>query len=302
MMLPVFIATLAAYVDFPAPDLRLIYGLILAVGVIVVIITIFRVITHFREAAQVRRSSWSAYEKIAKVKKLSKIETQIIASIVQRAKIKRPSKVLGSIRLFESVLNQALDQGWITDDEVNLLDKARVKLVRTARPWDGQNRRQFARSPCAFEMNVTSVSKEAIDEELKASYDETDEKFLQAFSDLLAESRLEGTRVQNLSAGGVALLAGDKGQYHKGDYLAFSEDEGGAPIDLSQIRGYVLDVEQMEEQRQLILHVRFLSYDAELRKRVIATVYEEAERSQGEQRKKKGKKKRPAKTPRDSAA
>jgi hypothetical protein len=302
MMLPVFIATLAAYVDFPAPDLRLIYGLILAVGVIVVIMTIFRVITHFREAAQVRRSSWSAYKKIAKVKKLSKIETQIIASIVQRAKIKRPSKVLGSIRLFESVLNQALDQGWITDDEVNLLDKARVKLVRTARPWDGQNRRQFARSPCAFEMNVTSVSKEAIDEELKASYDETDEKFLQAFSDLLAESRLEGTRVQNLSAGGVALLAGDKGQYHKGDYLAFSEDEGGAPIDLSQIRGYVLDVEQMEEQRQLILHVRFLSYDAELRKQVIATVYEEAERSQGEQRKKKCKKKRPAKTPRDSAA
>ena len=44
----------------------------------------------------------------------------------------------------------------------------------------------------------------------------------------------------------------------------------------------------MEEQHQVILHVRFLPYDGELRKQVIRTVYEESERAQAEKREKVG--------------
>ncbi|HCL27845.1 MAG TPA: hypothetical protein DIC52_05365 [Candidatus Latescibacteria bacterium] len=182
----------------------------------------------------------------------------------------------------------------MSDAEISHLEKARIRLLRTSRPWDGKNRRQFERAESPFELNVTGITKESIDEELKASYAETAEKFLQAFVGLAAEGCTESTRVQDLSAGGVALLAGDRDQFHDGDYLAFSQGEGDSPIDLSQLRGCVLETEQMEEQRQLILHVRFLPYDAELRKQVIRTVYESSERTQTEARE-KGAKKAPRK-------
>jgi len=238
------------------------------------------------------------YEKIAKVKGLSNLQTQLLATIMRRAKVQRPSQVLGSIHMYERLIDKDLDGAWIADEEVALLEKARTRLVRTSRPWDGQNRRQYERAVCAFELNVSGVTKDAIDEELKATYDETDEKFLQAFDGLAADSLSESTLVQDLSAGGVALLAGDRDQFHDGDYLAFSQAEGGSPIDLSPVRGCILDVEQMEEQRQLILHVRFLPYDPEFRKQVIRIVYEEAERAQTQKREKTGRKKKPAdKTP-----
>lgn len=280
---------IAAYLPFSGPDMPYIYGLFGAIAVIAVIMGIFRLLARFQEKRQLQKSSWLTYTKIAKVKGLSKLETQVLATIMRRAKVQRPSKLLGSIRQYENLMDKALDQGWVSDDELVLLEKARAKLVRTSRPWDGQNRRQFERAPTAFEINVTGVTKDAIDEELKASYEETDEKFLQAFSGLLAEGRAESTRVQDLSAGGLALLAGDKDQFHEGDYLAFSAPDGDAPIDLSPIHGCVLDVERMEEQHQMILHVRFLPFDPELRKQVIRTVYEEAERDKAEKREQAGR-------------
>lgn len=291
-------AMLAAYLPFAGPDLRYIYGLFGTIVAIGLVMALFRVFAKIQEGRRVRRSSWLTYEKIAKVKGLSKLQTQLLATIMRRAKVQRPSQVLGSIRLYESLVDKALDGAWIADDEIALLERARTRLVRTSRPWDGQNRRQFERALCAFELNVSGVTKDAIDEELKATYDETDEKFLQAFDGLVAESRSESTRVQDLSAGGVALLAGDRDQFRDGDYLAFSQAEGGSPIDLSSIRGCILDVEQMEEQRQLILHVRFLPYDTEFRKQVIRTVYEEAERTHSPKPEQTKRKKAPAdKTP-----
>ncbi len=169
---------------------------------------------------QVQRSSWFTFDKIAKVKGLSNVQTRLLADVVRRPKIQRPSQVLASIRLFESVIDQALDAGWISDAEISHLEKTRVRLLRTSRPWDGKNRRQFERAESPFELNVTGITKES--------------------------------------------------------------------IDLSQLRGCVLEAEQMEEQRQLILHVRFLPYDAELRKQVIRTVYESSEHTQTEAREKAG--------------
>lgn len=87
----------------------------------------------------------------------------------------------------------------------------------------------------------------------------------------------------------MQLLSADKDQFQSGDYLAFSVADAGAPLDLSSIRGSILDVERMEEQRQAILHVRFLPYDGELRKEVIRVVYDESERAEAERRAKKGR-------------
>jgi hypothetical protein len=289
---PHLASTVAAYLPFAGPDFRYIYGLFGAILGIALLMVLFRAFERYRERRKVQRSSWLTYENMAKMKGLSKIEIRLIAGVLRRAKVPRPSQVLSSILFYEKVMDQALDRGWISDDELSHLERARGKLVRTSRSWDGQNRRQFERGPCAFKVNVSCITKDSIDAELKTSYDESDEKFVQAFNGLVAESRVESTRVQDLSAGGVALLAGDKDQFHDGDYLAFSEIDGGSPIDLSPIHGCILDAENMEEQQQVILHVRFLPYDGELRKQVIRTVYEESERAQAEKREKvEGRKK-----------
>ena len=285
---PHLASTVAAYLPFAGPDFRYIYGLFGAILGIALLMVLFRVFERYREGRKVQRSSWLTYEKMAKVKGLSNVEIRLIAGVLRRAKVQRPSQVLSSILFYEKVMDRALDRGWISDDDFSHLERARGRLVRTSRSWDGQNRRQFERGPCAFEVNVACITKDSIDEELKTSYEESDEKFVQAFNGLAAESRVESTRVQDLSAGGVALLAGDKDQFHNGDYLAFSEIDGGSPIDLSPIRGCILDAEHMEEQHQVILHVRFLPYDGESRKQVIRTVYEESERAQAEKREKVG--------------
>ena len=285
---PHLASTVAAYLPFAGPDFRYIYGLFGAILGIALLMVLFRVFERYREGRKVQRSSWLTYEKMAKVKGLSNVEIRLIAGVLRRAKVQRPAQALSSILFYEKVMDQALDRGWISDDDFSHLERARGRLVRTSRSWDGQNRRQFERGPCAFEVNVACITKDSIDEELKTSYEESDEKFVQAFNGLVAESRVESTRVQDLSAGGIALLAGDKDQFHNGDYLAFSEIDGGSPIDLSPIRGCILDAEHMEEQHQVILHVRFLPYDGELRKQVIRTVYEESERAQAEKREKVG--------------
>ena len=284
---PHLASTVAAYLPFAGPDFRYIYGLFGAILGIALLMVLFRAFERYRERRKVQRSSWLTYENMAKMKGLSNVEIRLIAGVLRRAKVQRPAQALSSILFYEKVMDQALDRGWISDDDFSHLERARGRLVRTSRSWDGQNRRQFERGPCAFEVNVACITKDSIDEELKTSYEESDEKFVQAFNGLVAESRVESTRVQDLSAGGIALLAGDKDQFNDGDYLAFSEIDG-SPIDLSPIRGRILDAEHMEEQHQVILHVRFLPYDGELRKQVIRTVYEESERAQAEKREKVG--------------
>jgi hypothetical protein len=291
------VLSLASYLPFSGPDMRYVYGLFGAIGVVVVVMALSRVVARIRENQRVRQSSWRTYSKIAKLKGLSKYESQVLAGVLRRARVQRPTQVLGSLTQYEKLIDRAIAQGWIDDDELAHLEKARGKLVRTARPWDGQNRRQFERAPCFFELDVTGITKDALDEELKSAYTEGDERFNTAFQELLGEARPEGVRVQDLSAGGVALLAGDKDQFHAGDYLAFSTDDAGAPVDLTPVRGCILDVQQMEEQRQLILHVRFLPYDPELRKQVIRAVYEAAEQAKSETRSRKGRRAVGASTP-----
>jgi len=281
---PHLASTLAAYLPFEGPDLRYVYGLFAVIFAVALLMVLLRVFERYRERQQVLRSSWLTFESTAKVRGLSNVQTRLIASVLRRAKVQRPAQVLSSILLYENLMDRALRGGWLSGDEIGQLDKARGRLVRTSRSWDGNNRRQFERASCSFDLNVACITKESIDEELKSSYDETDEKFLHAFEGLAAESRVESTRVQDLSAGGAALLAGDRDQFHDGDYLVFSQTAGPSPIDFSPIRGCIVDAERMEEQHQFVLHVRFMPYDGELRKQVIGAVYEEAERAQAEKR------------------
>jgi hypothetical protein len=195
-------------------------------------------------------------------------------------------------------VDEAIDRGWLIDDDAAHLESARVRIVRTSQVWDGTNRRQFERAEIAFEVLIAAVTKDAIDEELKTSYSETDAKFVQALEGLLAEARTESTRIQDLSAGGVLVLAGDKDQFHEGDYISFAQGVDEPPFDMSSLRGRILEVDKMEDQRQLQLHITFLPYDTDLRKEIIQIVYEAVERAAAEKRERKAlvPKKKKAKT------
>lgn len=269
---------LASYLSFSAPNMRLLYGLGLAIVAIAMAMGLFRALGKLRESRQVQRSSWVTYERIAKVKGLSRIEIQLLTRLLRRARAKRPSQILGTIQLYDRLLDQALDRGWILDDDHAHLESARQKLLRSSQKWDGRtNRRQFERAPCAFEVLATAVTREALDAELKTGYEESDEKFRQALDGLVAEGRGESTRIMDLSAGGLSLLAGDKGQFHHGDYLALSPGTSDIPFDITPLRARILDLERMEDQRQVVLHAAFLPFDVALRKQVITAVYEAVE-------------------------
>jgi hypothetical protein len=67
---------------------------------------------------------------------------------------------------------------------------------------------------------------------------------------------------------------------------------------MSSLRGRILEVDKMEDQRQLQLHITFLPYDTDLRKEIIQIVYEAVERAAAEKRERKAlvPKKKKAKT------
>ncbi len=169
---PHLASTVAAYLPFAGPDFRYIYGLFGAILGIALLMVLFRAFERYRERRKVQRSSWLTYENMAKVKGLSNVEIRLIAGVLRRAKVQRPAQALSSILFYEKVMDQALDRGWISDDDFSHLERARGRLVRTSRSWDGQNRRQFERGLCAFEVNVACITKDSIDEELKTSYEE----------------------------------------------------------------------------------------------------------------------------------
>ena len=77
---------LASYLSFSAPDTRLFYGMLLAIVAIAVAMGLFRALGKVRESRQVQRSSWITYERIAKVKGLSRIEIQLLTRLLRRAR------------------------------------------------------------------------------------------------------------------------------------------------------------------------------------------------------------------------
>ena len=286
------------YLGIDDPDMRFVYGLFGIAAGIFLLLSIVRAGVRFKESKQVERSSWRTFDKLASVKGLSRLEVRILTNIARRDKSKRPSQLLASIQLYDRLVDKAVDREWIVDDDLAYLEAARQKLLRINRVWDGHERRNFERAKCTFEIQTTIVTKDAIDEELKTAYTESDEKFLNALRSLVEGRHPEITRILDLSAGGLGLLAQDKEQFNTDDYIGFSEGADRLPFSLASLYGRVLDVERMQDPGQSIVHIAFLPYEAEIRKQVIQIVYETAASDEGGDKKKaapKKKKKKAAK-------
>ncbi len=201
--------------------------------------------------------------------------------------------------LFDKCVDRAVDKGTITDDEQAILDGVRDKLIRTTTKWDGRtNRRQFERAECAFEVQTSLITKDALDEELKSRYDEDDPKFRASLEELATQVPPVGARVLDVSAGGISLLAQDKDPIKPGDFLRLVPHDDTLPFRIEGMVARILGFEKMENQSQLVIHGAFLPYDQDLRKQIIQLVYTVPEKPPTKQRKRPKKKARASAPPR----
>ena len=277
--------------------MMLVYGLVVTAVAIGVAMLFFRGISKWKEGRQVKKSSWRTFHKIAKVKGLKKLEISTLALVVGQARVGRPSQVLGTIQLFDRCVDQAVDKDVISDAEQGILERVREKLVRTTTKWDGRtNRRQFERADCAFEVQASIVTKDSLDEELKSSYDEDDEKFKNALAMLATQALPLGARMVDLSAGGLSLLIPDKDPIRPGDYVKLSADDP-LPFEIEGLVARVLASERMEDQGQLLVHTSFIPYEQDVRRQIIQLVYSSSEATGKGSEPEKGTRKAKAKAP-----
>ena len=295
-------ALLASYLNLPGPNMMLICGFGATVVLIALAMIIFRGMGKWKEARQIQKSSWRTFNKISKVKGLSKLEQNTLARLVRQARVDRPTRVLGAMTLFDKCVDRAVDTGTISDDEQAILDLVRDKLIRTTTKWDGRtNRRQFERAECPFEVQTSLVTKDALDEEMKSSYDEDDPKFKTTLEELATQVPPVGARVLDVSAGGVSLLAPDKDPVKPGDFLRLAPHDDTFPFQIEGMVARILGSEKMENQHQLVIHGAFLPYDQELRKQIIKLVYIVPEKPPSKARKRPKKKAKAGAKPRVQA-
>ena len=218
------------YLGIEDPNMMMVYLLLVAIAAIGAAMVLFRLLAKAKENRQVRKSSWRTFHKVAKVKGLSKLEIEVLSEVAEKSKVQRPTQMLGSMQFFDRTVDKAADRGIVSDVEQGLLDGVREKLMRSNVKWDGrQTRRQYERAECTFEVEVFLVTKNAIDEELKSSYDDSDPKFIKTIEGLVAESTSVGARVMDLSAGGLAVLMQDNG-IKEGDYINLESGVDPAPF------------------------------------------------------------------------
>ena len=121
------LAILAAnnYLGFGGPDMTMVYMLAAAIAAVALAMAFFRSLGRIKDRRQLQRSSWKTFEKVSKVKGLSRLEVDILRSVIEGAKVKRPSQVLGTITLFDKCVDRALDRDLLSDGDQAILERVR---------------------------------------------------------------------------------------------------------------------------------------------------------------------------------
>ena len=89
----------------------------------------------------------------------------------------------------------------------------------------------------------------------------------------------------DISAGGVCLVAQEESEVQDDDYVRLSGNVEILPIDVNGMIGQITGTETPKEDDGLMLHVRFLSYEHDLRRQIISLVYEKQKPSKPSRKK-----------------
>ena len=274
-------ALLAAkpYLNFGPVDLGPVYYLLIGIVGLAIFVAALWGLGRWRAHRRERKSAWRTFHKLARARGLEDAEVKILAMAVEKAKVKRPSQVLASIQLFDSVINDFLETTDVTSRQQAHLMGVRSRLVSSVEQWSKreEERRNLARAPSSLPVQFVIVSRDWMDEELKGGRGEEDPRFKEALEGLLEGLNPENARLQDISAGGMALLVHENIEAQEEDYVSLSGDADALPVDLNELVGKIVDIEKQEKQKRLVLHLRFLPYPQETRRQIIRLVYEHQE-------------------------
>lgn len=255
------------------PTLETLYPILIALAGLLFFMFFWWVVRRLRDRGKARRSSWTTFEKIAKTRKLTPLETRTLAALIKGAKIKRPTQVMGSIQLFDQCVEQVVAVAGLSEGQQAILGVVRRKLMATVVKWDGRERRNLQRVPCSASVQVACITREAVDDELKGSVGEGDSRYLEALNGLLVTVPMVKGDLLDLSAGGVELLASRAMQVREGDYISLNADPTKVGVDLKNLVAQIVACEDYTVPDKTVLHLSFLPYPPERRRDIIQFVY-----------------------------
>lgn len=255
------------------PTLEMFYPVFVACCSLLFLSLVWWAARRLAERRKVRRSSWNTFNSIAKVRKLTPLETRTLATLIGKAKVKRPTQVLGSTQLFDRCVEQVIAKGGLTENQQAILEVVRRKLVATAAKWDGANRRNLERLKCQLAVQVSFVTREAVEDELKGSVVEGDPRYLETLNSLLATAPTVKGELTTVSAGGVSLLTLRLAQVREGDYAVIHGEPARVGVDLNNLLSQIVFCEDHSTPGKCLFHLGFLPYPVERRRDIIRFVY-----------------------------
>ena len=273
------------YPGIAEPD----YGLIntlkyffIGFGVLLLIIRIFN---GLQKKTKAQKGHWALFQQMAKARGLSKEQIKVLGSIAKSAKVKRPARLLGSLRLYDRAVEKALLKEEFDAHEAIIADSIRLKLSTSKAIWskaDGE-RRQVSRVGCSWNACLELVSFETLKKKEGQRVEEADEnQLLKIAHGYIEAGEFLPHRVQiaNISSGGVALLASPKFIGNTGDLARFTGDSERIPFSINGLFAKINSIEKDEQRGLHVLHMKFLPMDAGIRKSIIQYVYDKVDADQ----------------------
>jgi hypothetical protein len=254
----------------------------IGLGVIVVALCVgllVRLSARHRAKEREKAAAWEAFRRLVKSRGYSGAQASVLALIARRARLQRPTQVVTSIHVFDRCVVRAQTAGALTNMQEDLLEGIRRKLVSVPTPRErGIEQRNLERVALALRIGFVHVSRGEAEQAIASANEPMDDAHLKpCLIRLTADLEPIGAQAINLSAGGLAMMAGNTVGVEEGDYLGLSCDPATMPVDLNGIYGQVRSVSDLPEQAAVILHVSFLPYTPEQKRQVIQLVYRQQE-------------------------
>lgn len=250
-----------------------------------VLLLIIRVFSALQKRAHANKGHWALSQQIAKARGLSKEQIKILGSIAKSAKVKRPARLLGSLRLYDRAVEKALKNEDFDAYKAFITDSIRSELSTSKVNWsksDGE-RRQISRVGCSWNARLELVSFEALIKKEGQRIEEADEDQLPKIANMHVEAgNFLPHRVQiaEISSGGVALLAIPKFTGSTGDIARFTGDSERIAFSINGLFAKISSIEKDYQRGLLVMHMKFPPMDAEIRKSIIQYVYDKVDADQ----------------------
>ena len=272
-----------AYLGIADANLKHFSWFLASIGILAVVLLIFRLMGLVHASHRKNKSSWNTFRQLAKARGMSGAQIEVIALLARNARLKSPSKILGSILLFDRAVQQTQERVGFSEKQLILVESIRKKLVTTKVRWTAKQdeRRQLERAKCSWNARMVHLSKDVVLKEMLRNPGDDDESLKGAIGDLIRDNNNEEeelvehkVQIRDISAGGVSLLASTGFEGQEGDFGVLHGESQRIPFVMDSFCGEICSIEENEEKGYLILHYRFLTIDQELRMGIIQYVYQ----------------------------